>query len=91
MVGKAPLEPVSTVGLVPWGSVLREVVLFRRRRLGRTARRLEHALTVRDLRAAARRTTPRAVFDYVDGAAPGAIVVRERPPYRSGTPDGCRC
>ncbi len=69
MVGKAPLEPVSTVRQVPRLSELREVVQFRRPRLGRTARRLEHALTVRDLRAAARRTTPRAVFDYVDGAA----------------------
>jgi L-lactate dehydrogenase (cytochrome) len=69
MVGKAPLEPVSTVRQVPRWSELREVVQFRRPRLGRTARRLEHALTVRDLRAAARRTTPRAVFDYVDGAA----------------------
>ena len=34
-----------------------------------TERRLSRALTVDDLRAIARRRTPRAVFDYVDGAA----------------------
>ncbi|WP_235003257.1 alpha-hydroxy acid oxidase [Blastococcus haudaquaticus] len=54
---------------MPRWSELRELVQFRRPRFGRTARRLDGALTVRDLRAAAQRTTPRAVFDYVDGAA----------------------
>jgi L-lactate dehydrogenase (cytochrome) len=44
-------------------------VRFRRPELRLTARRLSHALTIRDLRAASTRTTPRAVFDYVDGAA----------------------
>ncbi len=34
-----------------------------------TARRLAGAPTIWDLRSAARRRTPRAVFDYVDGAA----------------------
>jgi L-lactate dehydrogenase (cytochrome) len=66
---KVPLEPVSTVRQAPKWSELRDLVQFRKPRWGRTARRLENALTVRDLRAAARRTTPRAVFDYVDGAA----------------------
>ncbi len=93
MVGKAPLEPVSTVRQVPRWSELREVVQFRRPRLGRTARRLEHALTVRDLRAAARRTTPRAVFDYVDGAAEEEITAaRNVAAYRRVTflPDALR-
>ncbi|MGY1706229.1 alpha-hydroxy acid oxidase [Geodermatophilus sp. SYSU D00697] len=66
---------------------------FRRPRLGRTARRLEHCLTVRDLRAAARRTTPRAVFDYVDGAAEEEITAaRNVAAYRRVTfrPDALR-
>jgi L-lactate dehydrogenase (cytochrome) len=93
MVGEPPLEPVSTVRQVPRWSELREVVQFRRPRLGRTARRLEHALTVRDLRAAARRTTPRAVFDYVDGAAEEEITAaRNVAAYRRVTflPDALR-
>jgi L-lactate dehydrogenase (cytochrome) len=69
MEGEAPLATVPTARQVPRWSELREVVQFRRPQLGRTARRLQSALTIRDLRAAARRTTPRAVFDYVDGAA----------------------
>jgi L-lactate dehydrogenase (cytochrome) len=38
-------------------------------RLSPTERRLAAAATIADLRCAARRVTPRAVFDYVDGAA----------------------
>jgi L-lactate dehydrogenase (cytochrome) len=38
-------------------------------RLNATERRLASAATIWDLRSAARRRTPRAVFDYVDGAA----------------------
>ncbi|HTE69037.1 MAG TPA: alpha-hydroxy-acid oxidizing protein, partial [Actinomycetes bacterium] len=34
-----------------------------------TQRRLSRALTIADLRTAAKRRTPRAVFDYTDGAA----------------------
>ncbi|MBY4130188.1 alpha-hydroxy-acid oxidizing protein [Rhodococcus fascians] len=34
-----------------------------------TARRLRNASTIEDLRLAAKRRTPRSVFDYVDGAA----------------------
>jgi L-lactate dehydrogenase (cytochrome) len=69
MEGEAPLATVPTARQVPRWSELREVVQFRRPQFGRTARRLQNALTIRDLRAAARKTTPRAVFDYVDGAA----------------------
>ncbi|WP_238329663.1 alpha-hydroxy acid oxidase [Ornithinimicrobium humiphilum] len=39
--------------------------------LARTAAALRRAQTVEDLRVLARRRTPRAVFDYVDGAAEG--------------------
>lgn len=42
----------------------------------RTARRLARAATIGDLRAIARRRTPRSVFDYVDGAAEAEISLR---------------
>jgi L-lactate dehydrogenase (cytochrome) len=41
--------------------------------LNRTDRRLERALTIADLRAVAKRRTPRSVFDYTDGAAESEI------------------
>ena len=69
MAAKIPLAPISTARQVPKWSELREVVRFRRSQLKRTARRLQGALTIADLRKAATRTTPRSVFDYVDGAA----------------------
>src|SRR5919199_276976 len=36
-------------------------------------RRLRRAASIADLRAIARRRTPRAVFDYTDGAADGEL------------------
>jgi L-lactate dehydrogenase (cytochrome) len=41
-----------------------------------TQRRLRRAATIGDLRAIARRRTPRAVFDYTDGAADGELSLR---------------
>ncbi len=41
-----------------------------------TARRLRRAASITDLRAIARRRTPRAVFDYADGAADGELSLR---------------
>jgi L-lactate dehydrogenase (cytochrome) len=41
-----------------------------------TARRLRRAAAIADLRAIARRRTPRAVFDYCDGAADGELSLR---------------
>jgi len=38
-----------------------------------TERRLRRAASIEDLRAIARRRTPRAVFDYTDGAADGEL------------------
>jgi L-lactate dehydrogenase (cytochrome) len=93
VTGRVPLAPVRTVRQVPRWSELRDVVQFRRPLLGRTARRLAHALSVRDLREAARRTTPRAVFDYVDGAAEEEITAaRNVAAYRRVTflPDALR-
>ena len=42
---------------------------FKRPSLDLTARRLENAHTIADLRAIAKRVTPTAPFDYTDGAA----------------------
>jgi L-lactate dehydrogenase (cytochrome) len=80
---KLELSPVSTARQLPKWSELREVVQFRGPTRGRTARRLQRALTVGDLRSAARRTTPRSVFDYVDGAAEEEITAaRNTAAYR---------
>jgi L-lactate dehydrogenase (cytochrome) len=66
-----------------WGEV-RELVQFRRPSLDPVERRLQAALTIGDLRRIAMRTTPRAVFDYVDGAADeGVTVERNRAAFRN--------
>jgi L-lactate dehydrogenase (cytochrome) len=68
-----------------WGEV-RELVQFRRPSLDPVQRRLEAALTNDDLRRIALRTTPRAVFDYVDGAADEEVTVdRNRAAFRDVT------
>ena len=54
---------------LPRWSELRPLLRPRPVVLEPTERRLSRALTIADLRAAARRRTPRAVFDYTDGAA----------------------
>ena len=54
---------------VPRWSDLRPYIRFAPLGGSRTDRRLAHAASIGDLREAARRRTPRAVFDYVDGAA----------------------
>jgi L-lactate dehydrogenase (cytochrome) len=54
---------------VPRWHELAPLLRPRRRRGDATARRLAAATSIRDLRAIAQRRTPRAVFDYVDGAA----------------------
>src|SRR5690606_20294700 len=46
-----------------------ELLRFRRPTLDRAGARLANAHTVADLRAIAQRVTPRAPFDYTDGAA----------------------
>jgi L-lactate dehydrogenase (cytochrome) len=48
---------------------LRALLAPRPPQLDPTARRLTRAATIHDLRAIARRRTPRAAFDYADGAA----------------------
>lgn len=50
-----------------------ELMRFRRPEWSARRRRLAGALTIHDLRAIAMRRTPRAAFDYVDGAADGEL------------------
>jgi L-lactate dehydrogenase (cytochrome) len=65
---------------------LRELLQFRRPTLDPVRRRLGTAQTIADLRRVAVRTTPRAVFDYVDGAADEGITARRnREAFRAVT------
>ncbi|WP_052033596.1 alpha-hydroxy acid oxidase [Rhodococcus wratislaviensis] len=65
-------------------SELRELLQFRRPTLDPVARRLESALSIADLRSIAERRTPRAVFDYVDGASDAEITAeRNRRAFES--------
>lgn len=62
---------------------LAPLIRFRRPRLNRRAQRLAAALTVEDLRRIAQRRTPRAAFDYTDGAAEDEISLeRARQAFR---------
>lgn len=62
---------------------LAPLIRFRRPRLNRTAQRLAAALTVEDLRRIAERRTPKAAFDYTDGAAEDEISLdRARQAFR---------
>jgi L-lactate dehydrogenase (cytochrome) len=61
---------------VPRWSELRELARPRELVLSPVQRRLARAVTVPDLREVARRTVPRAVFDYTDGAAGAEISYR---------------
>ncbi|HST42462.1 MAG TPA: alpha-hydroxy acid oxidase, partial [Conexibacter sp.] len=56
---------------IPRRRDLAPLLRFKRPQLDATQRRLERALTISDLRAIAARRTPRAPFDYADGAADG--------------------
>lgn len=57
----------------PRFSELFELLRFQRPDLNTRRRRLSAALTIGDLRMIARRRTPRAAFDYTDGAAEGEV------------------
>jgi L-lactate dehydrogenase (cytochrome) len=61
---------------VPKPSDFAELLKFRRPTFDRTAARLARAHTIADLRAIAKRVTPTAPFDYVDGAAEGELSLR---------------
>jgi L-lactate dehydrogenase (cytochrome) len=61
---------------LPRYAELKPLLRVRPPRLDATRRRLESAFTIADLRDVARRRSPRAVFDYVDGAAEQEISLR---------------
>src|ERR1700712_5255161 len=62
---------------------LAPLLQFKRPQLDRTARRLAAALTIEDLRRIAKRRTPRAAFDYTDGAADDELsLARARQAFR---------
>lgn len=60
----------------PRWNELKDLLQLRRPTLNPVERRLGAALSIGDLRTVAARTTPRAVFDYVDGAADAELTMR---------------
>jgi L-lactate dehydrogenase (cytochrome) len=58
---------------LPRAHDLRPLLQLRKPELNAKRRRLEKALTIEDLRRVARRRTPKAAFDYTDGAADGEV------------------
>jgi L-lactate dehydrogenase (cytochrome) len=52
---------------------LRELMSLKKPEFDARKKRLDAALTIADLRAIAKRRTPRAAFDYTDGAAEGEL------------------
>ena len=69
-------ERVVTRRQLPRPAELRELLKFRTVTLSPVKRRLQRALSIDDLRRIAVRTTPKAVFDYVDGAADAEVTAR---------------
>jgi len=68
---------------MPRPSELAPLLQFRRPQLSPTKRRLESALTIDDLRRIAKRRTPKAAFDYTDGAAEEELsLARARQAFR---------
>src|SRR5216684_5459850 len=61
---------------LPRWSELRPLLRVEVPNLDPVERRLSRAHTIADLRAIARRRTPRAVFDYTDGAAEQEVSLR---------------
>ena len=60
---------------IPRAHDLAPLLQFRKPVLDPRRRRLEKALTIGDLRRVAKRRTPRAAFDYTDGAADGEVTL----------------
>ncbi|MFD7818620.1 alpha-hydroxy-acid oxidizing protein [Streptomyces sp. NPDC059785] len=58
---------------IPRPAEILELARFKKPELNGRKRRLDAALTIHDLRVIAKRRTPRAVFDYTDGAAEGEL------------------
>lgn len=67
---------------VPNPVELMKLMKFRKPTLNAKKRRLDSALTIYDLRDIAKRRTPKAAFDYTDGAAEGELsLARARQSY----------
>ena len=58
---------------LPKANDLRPLLQFKAPEWSAKTRRLEKALTIEDLRRVAKRRTPKAAFDYTDGAADGEV------------------
>ncbi|MCR2791841.1 alpha-hydroxy-acid oxidizing protein [Microbacterium sp. zg.Y625] len=58
---------------LPKPAELLELMQFKKPELNGTKRRLDGALTIGDLQKIAKRRTPKAAFDYTDGAAEGEL------------------
>ena len=68
---------------LPKPKELLELMQFKKPDLDARRRRLEAALTIEDLRRIAKRRTPKAAFDYTDGAAEGELsLIRARRAFR---------
>lgn len=68
---------------VPKVRDLAPLLQFKKPQLDRTKRRLDAALTIEDLRLLAKRRTPKAAFDYTDGAAEDELsIARARQAFR---------
>ncbi len=68
---------------VPKVHDLAPLIQFKRPEFNRTKRRLDAALTIEDLRSIAKRRTPKAAFDYTDGAAEDELsIARARQAFR---------
>ncbi|WP_421845583.1 alpha-hydroxy acid oxidase [Mycobacterium sp.] len=61
---------------VPKLRELAPLIRFRKPQFDRTKRRLDAALTIYDLRRIAKRRTPKAAFDYTDGAAEDEVSIQ---------------
>src|SRR5215469_8517738 len=68
---------------VPRVRDLAPLIQFKRPQFDATKRRLDAALTIQDLRRIAERRTPKAAFDYTDGAAEDELSIeRARQAFR---------
>ncbi|KQH78176.1 lactate dehydrogenase [Mycobacterium gordonae] len=68
---------------VPRVRDLAPLLQFKKPQFDRTRRRLDAALTIEDLRRIAKRRTPKAAFDYTDGAAEDELsIARARQAFR---------
>ncbi|WP_205873016.1 alpha-hydroxy acid oxidase [Mycobacterium camsae] len=68
---------------VPRVRDLAPLLQFKKPQFDRTRRRLDAALTIEDLRRIAKRRTPKAAFDYTDGAAEDELsITRARQAFR---------